>query len=94
MADLRDFRHQLMSYFAQAPNGMAKSVTRMLEYNPFLRERCPFSNLYSLFSIRYITDSVPAMFVALLLFVLPAHKPKCIGWNTSTSDSEQTEEGI
>ncbi|XP_054142978.1 Na(+)/citrate cotransporter-like isoform X1 [Melozone crissalis] len=41
---------------------------------------------------KYITDSVPAMFVALLLFVLPAHKPKCIGWNTSTSDSEQTEE--
>lgn len=34
------------------------------------------------------------MFIALLMFVLPAHKPKCIGWNTSMSDPEQTEEGI
>ncbi|KAL9826609.1 Na(+)/citrate cotransporter isoform 2-T2 [Geothlypis trichas] len=41
---------------------------------------------------KYITDSVPAMFIALLMFVLPAHKPKCIGWNTSMSDPEQTEE--
>ncbi|NXE65957.1 S13A5 protein, partial [Calcarius ornatus] len=41
---------------------------------------------------KYITDSVPAMFVALLLFVLPAQKPQCIGWNPSESDPEQTEE--
>ncbi|XP_066189736.1 Na(+)/citrate cotransporter [Sylvia atricapilla] len=37
---------------------------------------------------KYITDSVPAMFIALLLFILPAHKP----WNPSKSDAEQTEE--
>ncbi|TRZ14141.1 hypothetical protein HGM15179_012990 [Zosterops borbonicus] len=37
---------------------------------------------------KYITDSVPAVFVALLLFILPAHKP----WNQSKSDTEQTED--
>ncbi|NXP35535.1 S13A5 protein, partial [Leiothrix lutea] len=37
---------------------------------------------------KYITDSVPAVFIALLLFILPAHKP----WNQSKSDAEQTEE--
>ncbi|NWH34828.1 S13A5 protein, partial [Chloropsis hardwickii] len=41
---------------------------------------------------KYITDSVPAVFIALLLFILPAEKPKCIPWNPSTSDPEQTEE--
>ncbi|NXQ17472.1 S13A5 protein, partial [Peucedramus taeniatus] len=41
---------------------------------------------------KYITDSVPAVFIALLMFVLPAQKPKCIPWNPSTSDPEQTEE--
>ncbi|XP_064250773.1 Na(+)/citrate cotransporter-like isoform X1 [Passer domesticus] len=40
---------------------------------------------------KYITDSVPAMFIALLLFILPAHKPKCTAWNPSMSDPEQTE---
>ncbi|XP_023795218.1 solute carrier family 13 member 5 isoform X1 [Cyanistes caeruleus] len=43
---------------------------------------------------KYITDSVPAMFVALLLFVLPAHKPKLIAWNQSMSDPKKTEEDI
>ncbi|NXQ52525.1 S13A5 protein, partial [Anthoscopus minutus] len=43
---------------------------------------------------KYITDSVPAMFVALLLFVLPAHKPEFIAWKRSMSDPEQTEEDI
>ncbi|NWT69880.1 S13A5 protein, partial [Prunella himalayana] len=41
---------------------------------------------------KYITDSVPAVFIALLLFILPAEKPKCIAWNPSMSDPEQTEE--
>ncbi|RLV89391.1 hypothetical protein DV515_00014903 [Chloebia gouldiae] len=41
---------------------------------------------------KYITDSVPAVFIALLLFILPAHKPKCNVWNPSMSDPEQTEE--
>ncbi|XP_072772904.1 Na(+)/citrate cotransporter isoform X3 [Taeniopygia guttata] len=41
---------------------------------------------------KYITDSVPAVFIALLLFILPAHKPKCKAWNPSMSDPEQTEE--
>lgn len=67
--------------------GWQRSVTRMLKDSPFLGERCQFSNLHSLFFIRYITDSVPAVFVALLLFILPAHKP----WNQSKSDTEQTE---
>lgn len=74
--------------------GWQRSVTRMLEGSPFLGERCPFSNLYSLFFIRYITDSAPAVFIALLLFILPAHKPKFIAWSPSMSESEQTEEGI
>ncbi|XP_075024299.1 Na(+)/citrate cotransporter [Calonectris borealis] len=43
---------------------------------------------------KYITDSAPAVFVALLLFILPANKPKFIGWNPSMSDPEQTEEDI
>uniref|UniRef100_A0A8C0BA07 Solute carrier family 13 member 5 n=1 Tax=Buteo japonicus TaxID=224669 RepID=A0A8C0BA07_9AVES len=30
---------------------------------------------------KYITDSAPAVFIALLLFILPANKPKFIGWN-------------
>uniref|UniRef100_A0A8C0B9F1 Solute carrier family 13 member 5 n=1 Tax=Buteo japonicus TaxID=224669 RepID=A0A8C0B9F1_9AVES len=34
--------------------------------------------LYSLFFSRYITDSAPAVFIALLLFILPANKPKFI----------------
>uniref|UniRef100_A0A8C3Y916 Solute carrier family 13 member 5 n=1 Tax=Catharus ustulatus TaxID=91951 RepID=A0A8C3Y916_CATUS len=41
---------------------------------------------------KYITDAVPAMFVSLLLFILPAQKPKFTAWNPSKSDSEQTEE--
>ncbi|NXO77405.1 S13A5 protein, partial [Sitta europaea] len=43
---------------------------------------------------KYISDSVPAVFIALLLFILPAHKPKFIAWNPSKSDPEQTEEDI
>ncbi|XP_050177728.1 Na(+)/citrate cotransporter isoform X1 [Myiozetetes cayanensis] len=43
---------------------------------------------------KYITDSAPAVFIALLLFILPAHKPKFIEWNSSMSDPEQTEEDI
>ncbi|NWU22968.1 S13A5 protein, partial [Dyaphorophyia castanea] len=43
---------------------------------------------------KYISDSAPAVFIALLLFILPAHKPKFIPWNPSMSDSEQTEEDI
>ncbi|XP_068066908.1 Na(+)/citrate cotransporter isoform X2 [Anomalospiza imberbis] len=46
----------------------------------------------SFMGLKYITDSVPAVFIALLLFILPAHKPKCIAWNPSMSDPEQTEE--
>ncbi|KAM6118549.1 LOW QUALITY PROTEIN: Na(+)/citrate cotransporter [Phoenicopterus ruber ruber] len=42
---------------------------------------------------KYITDSSPAVLIALLLFILPANKPKFIGW-TSTSDPEQIEEDI
>ncbi|NWW34108.1 S13A5 protein, partial [Panurus biarmicus] len=41
---------------------------------------------------KYISDSVPAMFIALLLFILPAHKPNFIPWNPSKSDPEQAEE--
>ncbi|NWZ67664.1 S13A5 protein, partial [Acrocephalus arundinaceus] len=41
---------------------------------------------------KYITDAVPAVFIALLLFILPAQKPKFIAWNSSKSDAEQTEE--
>ncbi|POI34034.1 hypothetical protein CIB84_002215 [Bambusicola thoracicus] len=43
---------------------------------------------------KYITDSAPAVFIALLLFILPANKPKFIGWNSSMSDTEQAEEDI
>ncbi|XP_030318291.1 solute carrier family 13 member 5 isoform X2 [Calypte anna] len=43
---------------------------------------------------KYITDSAPAVFIALLLFVLPANKPKFISWNPSASDPEQPEEDI
>ncbi|XP_026717341.1 solute carrier family 13 member 5 isoform X2 [Athene cunicularia] len=43
---------------------------------------------------KYITDSAPAVFIALLLFILPANKPKFIGWNPSMSDPEQTEEEL
>ncbi|XP_009985710.1 PREDICTED: solute carrier family 13 member 5 isoform X1 [Tauraco erythrolophus] len=43
---------------------------------------------------KYITDSAPAVFIALLLFILPANKPKFIGWNPNMSDPEQTEEDI
>uniref|UniRef100_A0A8C3VCV2 Solute carrier family 13 member 5 n=1 Tax=Catharus ustulatus TaxID=91951 RepID=A0A8C3VCV2_CATUS len=43
---------------------------------------------------KYITDAVPAMFVSLLLFILPAQKPKFTAWNPSKSDSEQTEEAM
>ncbi|XP_031412300.1 solute carrier family 13 member 5 [Meleagris gallopavo] len=43
---------------------------------------------------KYITDSAPAVFIALLMFILPANKPKFIGWNSSMSDTEQTEEDI
>ncbi|NWW48922.1 S13A5 protein, partial [Pedionomus torquatus] len=42
----------------------------------------------------FITDSAPAVFVALMLFILPANKPKFTGCKTSTSDPEQTEEDI
>uniref|UniRef100_A0A8D0FMB4 Solute carrier family 13 member 5 n=1 Tax=Strix occidentalis caurina TaxID=311401 RepID=A0A8D0FMB4_STROC len=41
---------------------------------------------------KYITDSAPAVFIALLLFILPANKPKFIGWNPIMSDPEQAEE--
>lgn len=74
--------------------GWQRSVTRMLEGSPFLGETCPFSNLYSLFFIRYVTDSAPAVLVSLLLFILPSHKPKFVPCSPSTSDSEETEEGI
>ncbi|XP_071621092.1 Na(+)/citrate cotransporter isoform X2 [Heliangelus exortis] len=43
---------------------------------------------------KYITDSAPAVFIALLLFVLPANKPKFISWNPNASDPEQPEEDI
>ncbi|XP_071431087.1 Na(+)/citrate cotransporter isoform X2 [Pithys albifrons albifrons] len=43
---------------------------------------------------KYITDSAPAVFVALLLFILPAHKPKFIAWNPNMSDPEQAEEEL
>lgn len=43
---------------------------------------------------KYITDAVPAMFVALLLFILPAQKPTFTAWNPSKSDPEQTEKDI
>ncbi|NXP11598.1 S13A5 protein, partial [Thinocorus orbignyianus] len=43
---------------------------------------------------KFITDSAPAVFVALLLFILPANKPKFTGCKTSMSDPEQAEEDI
>ncbi|NXU33500.1 S13A5 protein, partial [Drymodes brunneopygia] len=43
---------------------------------------------------KYITDSAPAIFISLLLFILPAQKPKFIAWNPSKSDPEQTEEDL
>ncbi|NXT76610.1 S13A5 protein, partial [Zapornia atra] len=39
---------------------------------------------------KYISDSAPAVFIALLLFILPANKPKFI----TKSDPEHTEEDI
>lgn len=66
----------------------------MLEGSHLPGERCLFPKLYSLFFCRYITDSAPAVFIALLLFILPANKPKFKGWNPSMSDPEQAEEGI
>ncbi|XP_042735934.1 solute carrier family 13 member 5 isoform X2 [Lagopus leucura] len=48
----------------------------------------------SFMGFKYITDSAPAVFIALLLFILPANKPKFIGWSSSMSDTEQTEEDI
>ncbi|NXC24775.1 S13A5 protein, partial [Campylorhamphus procurvoides] len=41
---------------------------------------------------KYITDSVPAVFIAFLLFILPAQRPKFIACKRSTSDPEQAEE--
>ncbi|NWH68402.1 S13A5 protein, partial [Geococcyx californianus] len=43
---------------------------------------------------KFITDSSPAVFIALLLFILPSKKPKLKDWKLSTSDSELTEEDI
>ncbi|NXF88436.1 S13A5 protein, partial [Eubucco bourcierii] len=43
---------------------------------------------------KYITDSAPAVLIALLLFILPADRPKFIGWNASMSDPGQTEEDL
>lgn len=96
VAGLRDLGHELMTHFAmyKPQTGWQRAMTAMLEGSHLLGERCLFSELYSLFLFRYITDSAPAVFVALLLFILPAHKPKFTGWNPSTSDPEQTEEGI
>ncbi|XP_074016578.1 Na(+)/citrate cotransporter isoform X2 [Numenius arquata] len=43
---------------------------------------------------KFITDSAPAVFVALLLFILPANKPEFTGCKASVSDPEQTEKDI
>ncbi|XP_069730330.1 Na(+)/citrate cotransporter [Phaenicophaeus curvirostris] len=41
---------------------------------------------------KFITDSAPSVFVSLLLFILPANKPKLQDWKLSTSDPEKSEE--
>ncbi|XP_010129387.1 PREDICTED: solute carrier family 13 member 5 [Buceros rhinoceros silvestris] len=43
---------------------------------------------------KYITDSAPAVFIALLLFILPANKPRFRCWKPRVSDPEQAEEDI
>nr|XP_021144448.1 solute carrier family 13 member 5 isoform X4 [Columba livia] len=48
----------------------------------------------SFMGLKYITDSAPAVLIALLLFILPANKPKFKGWNPSMSDPGQAEEDI
>ncbi|XP_068765926.1 Na(+)/citrate cotransporter isoform X1 [Struthio camelus] len=41
---------------------------------------------------KFVTDATVAVFIALLLFILPASKPKFLNWNRSSSDPEKTEE--
>ncbi|NXP19783.1 S13A5 protein, partial [Scytalopus superciliaris] len=43
---------------------------------------------------KFITDSAPAVFIALMLFILPANKPKLLAWKSRISDPEQAEEDI
>ncbi|NXN95346.1 S13A5 protein, partial [Rhinopomastus cyanomelas] len=40
---------------------------------------------------KFITDSAPAVLVALLLFILPAQKPRLPGWSPGSPDPEQAE---
>nr|XP_013817372.1 PREDICTED: solute carrier family 13 member 5 isoform X3 [Apteryx mantelli mantelli] len=43
---------------------------------------------------KFVSDATVAVFIALLLFILPASKPKFIKWNRSSSDPEETEEDL
>uniref|UniRef100_A0A8D0BVA3 Solute carrier family 13 member 5 n=1 Tax=Salvator merianae TaxID=96440 RepID=A0A8D0BVA3_SALMN len=42
----------------------------------------------------YVTDATVAVFVALLLFIIPATRPKCNFCSPSTCDPEESEEGM
>lgn len=48
-----------------------------------------FSNIHS----RYVTDATVAIFVALLLFILPSTRPRCGFSNQNSCDLEEAEEG-
>ncbi|XP_064379067.1 Na(+)/citrate cotransporter isoform X2 [Dromaius novaehollandiae] len=41
---------------------------------------------------KFVSDATVALFIALLLFILPASKPKFMKWNRSSSDPEEAEE--
>ncbi|NXA42008.1 S13A5 protein, partial [Eudromia elegans] len=43
---------------------------------------------------KFVSDATVAVFIALLLFILPASKPKFMKWNQSSSDPEEAEEDL
>ncbi|NXX93389.1 S13A5 protein, partial [Centropus bengalensis] len=43
---------------------------------------------------KFITDSAPAIFISLLLFILPAKKPRLQDWKLSASNSEVSREDL
>lgn len=49
--------------------------------------------LFSKMHSRYVTDATVAMFVALLLFILPSMRPRCGFCSQNSCDLEEGEEG-
>lgn len=48
-----------------------------------------FSKIHS----RYVTDATVAIFVAVLLFILPSTRPRCGFCSQNSCDLEEAEEG-